>query len=422
MERVTSMKKKLGRRLTLARRIYQDRWGISVVVSIGEYYKEHRFDLETDLEELKSFQRHEEAKVHDQMGKPTAVKKGTLASDVPAFLRTVPEGSTRDEFEDLLYCWIDAPVPGMVGVTFGMLRREKIKRQQLETQLAIWGSKPFGQDGTGYAASTLNHRIRALRAVYRVLDADDEDAPDPTAKIKKRRESKAEPRDIPVPVVQLLLDNMPDRGRGLKGQKRSTVSETKIRCRVIAWTGMPHKQLERLRERDVRFDTAEVYRTPRRKGKGAKGGWMKVIPPALEALRDYAAANLWGRPFSRSSIRASWRRTIARTLKQAADHARETGDTTLIDLVRQCLPENCRPYDLRHAFLSEAYRRSGDLRAVAELGQHSNLQTTRRYTEGAVSERADAAVAAMSERWTSARPEALPFANQAPAAQKKRRA
>jgi integrase len=46
-----------------------------------------------------------------------------------------------------------------------------------------------------------------------------------------------------------------------------------------------------------------------------------------------------------------------------------------------------RPYDLRHSFLTEAYRVSRDIRATQELALHTDVRMTRRYTLGAVDER-----------------------------------
>lgn len=53
--------------------------------------------------------------------------------------------------------------------------------------------------------------------------------------------------------------------------------------------------------------------------------------------------------------------------------------------------------DLQHSFLTGAYRRRRDLRAVAELALHSDLRTTQRYAEAAVSETARKAIEQMDE-------------------------
>jgi integrase len=398
---VTRYPSQVRDRRTLATGVYEDQWGVTVRVTYQGRTVERRprFPLGTPLEDMQAWQLDMLARLMREAPLPT--RRGTLAADVPRFLDTVRAGAQQG-FADLLEPWIEAPLPGApAGVTFGLTPLHKITAAHVSAQLALWASPPHGQRRQGYAVSTLRHRRRALFALYRALHGTK--GYNPVADVPPPRAPKDETaRDIPIEIVELLLRNLPDRGRPQKGGTRGTISHTKIRLRVMAWTGLPQQQLTRLRERDVRFDTAELYRRPRRKGRGVAGSWTPLIPPAIEALRDYQAANLWGKVFSNGSMRQTWKRTIARTFAQAEDEARQTGDDALLRLLEQCIPEDCRPYDLRHAFLSQAYRDSGDLAAVAELGQHSTLEMTRRYTRGAVSERVRVAVAKMSARWTVA--------------------
>ena len=67
-------------------------------------------------------------------------------------------------------------------------------------------------------------------------------------------------------------------------------------------------------------------------------------------MRDYAAQNLWEQSFSRDSMKNTWRRAITRTVAHANEQAKKTGDSTLPELLRTCIPEDCRPYDLVTAF------------------------------------------------------------------------
>jgi integrase len=400
------MKKRLPsqqrRGTTIAPRVYQDQWGITAQVEVAPFKPiSKRFPRETDLKEIQAWQLRTRADLLDE--KPQPLARGTLAADVPRFLETPYAGTGRkqDDYRYLLQAWIDATLPG-TSQTFGDTHRNKITRDQIRTQAQTWQE-------AGIAASTINHRVRALRKLYAVLDG--EDAKNPCDKVKKLREPIPESRDIPVQVVQLLLANLPDRGRPEKGGSRSTVSESKIRLRVMAWTGLPQMQLERLRERDVRFTTGELYRRPRRKGHGVAGSWTKLIPPAVEVLRDYAAANLWGKSFSRSSLRKAWKGTVRRTLKQAIAQAQQTGDArdvAFVEWLQTNIPEGCRPYDLKHAFGSEAYRQSGDSKAVKDLLQHASLVTTERYVQGAVSARVEVVIDKMSARWRPSSPPSPP--------------
>jgi integrase len=403
IEMMTQKKSRLPsqrrQRQTIVPRVYEDQWGITAIVEVAPFRPlEKRFPLGTNLDDIQAWQLRTRADLLEQA--PAPLQRGTLAADVPRFLETLPAGAARDEYTYLLQAWVDALVPGET-ITFGAMRRDKIRRPQIRAQLKRWTAAPSGPSRQGFAASTVNHRLRALRALY--LGLDGEDAASPCDRIKKLAAPKDEPRDIPVALVEWILGNMPDRGRPVKGQTtrngagRSRISHSKIRLRVMAWTGLPQMQLERLRPRDVRFTTGELYRRPRRKGEGVKGSWTGLIPPAIDALRDYAAANLWGRSFSRQSLNKTWKRALMRTMQQA--EAR--GDEAARELLRTAVPENCRAYDLKHAFASEALRQTGDLLAVKELLQHASLTTTQRYTEGAVSERVQLAIEKMSERWRS---------------------
>jgi len=161
--------------------------------------------------------------------------------------------------------------------------------------------------------------------------------------------------------AQAILDAMPERGRGQRGQKRATVSQTKARLRVIYWTGLSHKQLMRLRPRDVDRETKTLWVERRRKGKGAKAHSRPLTDEALAAFYALDAADAWG-PFSASAMRTSFLRACA-----------------ALGL------EGLRPYDLRHSTGTDIYAVTGDLKAVQEGLGHADIRTSMRYIQGAVS-------------------------------------
>lgn len=378
-----------GTRRRVAAGIYEDRYGLAAIVTVGAQRDEGRFPTGTALEDIEAWRLERRAKFLKDRG--TVGRRGSLAADALAFVASMPAGRPRDDYDDLLTHWRNSPL--------GEKARADITEMDVRTQLGRWEATA--------SASTRRHRLRALRVLYRRVDG--AGSANPTVGITITPE-KALPREIPIALVEQLLENLPDRGRPVKGETkrngpgRSTTSETKIRLRVMAWTGLPQMQLERLRKVDVDFAGARLRLRPRRKGRGVSGAWVPLIPPAVDALRAYAAANLWEQSFSRQSMNKTWQRTIKRTKAQLEAQAVDTGDTAPLEAFEQNIPEGCRPYDLRHSFLSEALRQTGDLAAVGELAQHANLQTTKRYTEGAVSDRARAAVAAMSQRWQPAGP------------------
>jgi len=198
-----------------------------------------------------------------------------------------------------------------------------------------------------------------------------------------------------MPILARILATMPDRGRGELGGPRPDYSETKIRLRVMSWTGLAHKSLMRLDRKRVNFREGKLFLPARKKGKGAEGAWVDLLPPAIEALRDYDRAALWGKSFSRASMRKSWRRAVVNCRKALVAE----GDKTMLEQFDASVPPNCNPYDTRHSFLSDAYRQSGDIHAVKHIAQHADIKTTERYTKAAVPERVAGAIEKMRARW-----------------------
>lgn len=315
--------------------------------------------------------------------RPAGAARGSLAADIPIYLATLPDGKYKTETAWVLAHWIAAPV--------GRMARASITRLDLVAQISRWLD-------AGAAVATVNKRLSRLRKMFHAIDG--LDTPAPTDAIKFLREPEQEPRDIPIRIVRLILDSLPGHGRAGRGESRPAVGVTKIRLRVLAWTGIPPATLRRVRPRDLDLKNRRIYLRPRRKGKGSDGAWIALLPPAVDALRDFAAANLFGQPYSNSSIGKTWRVGIARAAKAAARHAAESGDRSWLTDLDQ-LPPRCKPYDLRHSFGSEMYRQTGDIRAVSELLQHATLEMTKRYTRGAVSERVTDAVTKAAATYTA---------------------
>ena len=83
---------------------------------------------------------------------------------------------------------------------------------------------------------------------------------------------------------------------------------------------------------------------------------------------------------------------MAKAFRNAVRNARAT---------RKDIPASIRAYDLRHSFLTELYRRTGDIHAVSHLALHSTPAQTARYAQSAVKDRmAEAIRATFSKRGT----------------------
>lgn len=395
------------KRITLAEGIYLDAHGVSVIARIGSapniLEAKARFPLtdhdgipysKSNNSELVKCRLQLLGDLRDRRAAGGG-ETGTLGAAIDewkvAFPLT-PPGADGNIVEDkrsddhrLLAHWRTSALATDAVVT--------LKRSAIRAQLKTWSSE-------GRAPTTVNHRRRALADVLKwALGSDDDDRSLPTDGIAYLPPPQPEPRGMLMPIVARIIASMPDRGRPTRNEGRADYSETKIRLRVMAWTGLAHKSMERLDRRHVNFGAGKLFLPARKKGKGAPGVWVDLLPPALEALRDYDRVGLWGRPFSRSSMHGSWRRAVVRTRKALVEDAEKSGDRTMLEQFLTSVPPNCRPYDLRHSFLSDVYRQTGDLRAVQELGQHADLKTTNRYTKAAVPERVASAIEQMRKRW-----------------------
>lgn len=360
-----------GKRQRIAPGIFEDGSGYEAQVNRGRGKgNSKRFtrsaDRDADLRTMRRWQLRRQVDLLQAPAPPRLVSpRDTLKHDARAYLATLTGRKKRDA-ETLLDHWERTPL--------ATLPRREITPLMIRTQMAGWLEADV-------AASTINKRLGALRALYRVLDEDDLNAPNPTLKIHKVPEPDPEPREIPRAFRDAIFAAMPDRGQGKRGEARPSVSLTKLRQTVKATTGLPDKQIMQLREPHVKWAVAAVWVTPRRKGKGSKGKWLPLIPAAVKALRAFFAAGADG-DYSTSAAAKSWHRAVAAA----------TAVWTTAGRQMPPLPPNLRPYDLRHTFLTEAFRRSKNVRAVQELGLHADPRTTERYMVGAVSETTQTAI------------------------------
>jgi integrase len=397
-------------RFTLAEGIYQDAHGITVLARIGSkpnlleaktryplvdndgipYSKKNCGELiKCRLQLLEDLR---------QQRRKAGGEAGTIGAAIDKWKREHPlpeRAATNRKLQNdhgYLAHWRTSPLASEVV--------EDLKRSQVRAQLTTWFE-------AGASASSVNHRKCALGDLLRwALGADDDsEIRIATDGIENWKLPKIKARGLPMPILTRILANLPDRGRPVKGQKRPMISDTKIRLRVMAWTGLSHISLERLDRTRVNFRDHKIFYPDREKGEGAEGVWADLLPPAYEALRDYDRAGLWGREFSRSSMHGSYRRAVKNTRKQlvkaidTADEAAREDAKAMLEQFDLVVPANPYPYDTRHSFASDVYIQTGDLKAVKELLQHASLTTTERYTKGAVPARIAQAIDKVRAKW-----------------------
>lgn len=357
--------------------IYQDATGYAVIVRVAGAPDEHRFPFGTPPEQLIDTRDRLKKKARGQ----ERARVGTLAADVVDYLKTIADDRKRKDAANLCRHWL---------LDHGRQSRFALTRLKIEQQLTTW-------QRAGAAASTCNKRLTALRGVFNALN-DDTD-PNPAARVKKLPEPPAEPRAIDYSLITRILAAMPDRGRPTgKGKgTRPTVSLTKLRLALMAYTGLPPAQIARINPAtDIDWDGQVLRARPRRKGKGTKEAWLPLQPQAIDVLRELVAKKAL-KTFSTSSAYKSWQCACVHVIREQLEDREahplphrlvQRGDALVIVAL-------VSPYWLRHSYLTRALRSSGNLRGVQHLAQHASSRQTDRYTEAAVTEAARSTVAQM---------------------------
>jgi len=327
-----------GRRPHRERGIRRDASGkIHAYVRVGGQLRFKRFPVDTSLDTVRRWRSDTGASLRS-----TQRPRGTLAADIEPFLRQIADRPRLvAERRQQLEWW---------AARLGHLRRDVIEPGDVRTALADLRRT--------HAASTCNHYRQALFSLYQALDG--RDAPNPVRDVRPFANPAPEARGLPYDTVRRILAAMSDQGSAMvKGQPRATSSAAKVRCRVLAFTGLRPSELMRYRPKhwDRTKQTLVVYT--------GKGGDPRTIPlsaPAMEALADLEALGAIG-PFSTSTVWRAFARAAARIGIRGV-----------------------RPYDLRHSYGTALYRVAGDTRLVKDVLGHSDVRTTERYTLGHVPE------------------------------------
>lgn len=358
----TPKKRKRPKRKRLAQGIYSDRHGISIVIRGSE--KGNRYPLGTPLIQLIRIRKEK----LDEAG--ARVRGGTVSHDIDAYLETFPEGRQRQQAATECEHW---------RTVFGDRASADLKAIEIRQQLAAW-EKDFSK-------KHLNNLIHRLRAVF---SASHGRAVNPALDVKVYTIRYDDARAIPYAWIERIINGMPDRGRPVKGEKIPPVNLAKLRLRVMAYTGLSQKMLQRVEPQHLDLRQKTVYVSMRLKGQGVVGDTVKLTDRAVSAFRALAKANGLGK-FSTRSLAHCWRRAINREKRawMAAEAKKPRPRPWPLD-------DDVRAYDLRHSFGTWSLAVGGDLSATAHQLRHRNLNTTRRYAKAAAAMRAELAVDKMN--------------------------
>lgn len=358
--------------MALAKGIRRTPDGFQVYVRHGGRLYSRRLRGELSLTELKKEREKLKAKV--VLGirdAETAAAARTFADDAAEYLKLV-EG--MPSFRDRHYRigrWV---------LEFGRRQRTDITGRDIAAVLEKWRKKG---DGAGpLSPASLNQRRTALMHLFTKMDGRSAANPVKDVAPYDERHSRMT-RAQPLAVCYRLLARIgrrkwKHRRRAHQGTRQAE-RRTRARLRVLLWTGLPHKQLTELLPEHIDWKRERIWVTRRLKGKGVEARWVPVVPPAIAALKRFAALNCWG-PFSNSSMHSALQRAIA-------------AENTWRARWRHPPLPPMRPYDLRHSFGTWAASVIKDDRALKELLRTNSIEV---YTEGAVSVRLEHARAALT--------------------------
>lgn len=307
----------------------------------GEFRSKH-FPPDTDVADLKDWIATQKARhqLKDELARPVPVPAGTLAADATAYLEAVRAMRSIKDRRYHVGLWVAA---------LGPLRpRSDITTIEIRGVLADWRDQ-------GLSLASLNRRRTALLHLWTTLDGKSQ--PSPVRDVPRFREH-ARP---------LVLPTVPQALKAIHAVRGRTASQARLL--VLLWTGWPAAQLMRLTPEDIDWRRRTALVRGRQKGTGTRDKRLPLLPHAVAALKALKASAGFG-PFSTSALHS--------TLHRACD---ATGVSRF------------HPYALRHLFLSTVAASAKDDRVVAELGMHTSLSQTRRYTEQSVAPRLSAGLA-----------------------------
>jgi integrase len=255
-------------------------------------------------------------------------QKNSFAADAERYLTLVTSMTSYADRKRDIEAWIEV---------FKDTQRASITSVVISAQLQAWRQT--------LSASTCNHRRTALQHLWTRLDG--KGAQNPVKEVPRFKEPEPAPLGIDYATIRKIFKQLP-------------TGPDKARLMMLAYVGLPNSIIAQLTPESLDASSATLAVPGRKKGFGTQGRMLPLTSQGVAAMKMLIATKAFG-PFSRYHLR--W------VLTKAC----ETADVKVI-----------RPYDLRHSFGTEVYRRSGDPESVQFLMQHASGAMTRRYTLAAV--------------------------------------
>lgn len=326
-----------------------------------------QFPLLATVEEMKDWRR-------EQLGKYEVARAttGSFSADIETYLGRVAAMPTYRQRAAHLALW---------ATELGRDRpRGSITADEIDRVLQRWLET--------LQPATVRKRRTALQSLFARLDGKKARVPNPVKASDNPKEPKPEARAIDYLLIAAAIAAMPE-ARDTKRGLPARVSLSKIRARVLAYTGIPPGILKRVGPADLQLTVGTVRVVPRHKGAGVEARTLQLTAEGLAAFKAFHAAHAYGN-FATESLNRSFKRGCQ---KAGLD------------------PRRVHLYDLRHSFLTELYAVTRDLATVGRLGLHAEgSRATARYAQGANQAVDTAAVAALNQKLSTARQLSLKLA------------
>lgn len=327
-----------GPRTRIAKNVYNDPTGRSIVYRQHGQAREIRFPPQTAITEMRAEVARRVAR--DAGSGQATTYRGSLAAAVDAWEPLEQTLVSWKERRAELRAWVRAEVHGKI---LGDLRLSAITETICRTVLSQWTQ-------AGVAPKTIRNRRWALQHLYRVRQGKrtvtpvDDIPPPPTPKTIPR---PIDPAHILTVYANLLVMEAAAAHRPVTGVGILRDAKTRARFMVRASTGKRPSEIMRAEPGDVDLARRE-WRV-----RDGKGGWSEGLylnDDMVAAWQVFIDADAWG-PFNTGSM--------ARVLRAAG------------------WQKGVRPYELRHGTgiaLSDA---GVDLADIAGFLGHRDLRTTR---------------------------------------------
>lgn len=279
----------------------------------------------------------------DGHGAAPRAERGTLAADVPKYLRLIAHLATVDDREDHLAAWCEVA---------GHLPRHRITDQDVLAARVRWltegrpdrppQAKRRRVHSGPLSAKTINHYTDTLRNLYHVLDG--RSAKTPCDTISHLPVARTPIQRIP----ETLMLAVDQQLQAFEQSGRLRDAKVRARFRVLVSTGKRPIEVMRAKAEDVNLD-ARVW-VPR-DAKGGHTAGVYLNDDQLAAWRLFVEAGAWG-AFSHGSF--------VKTLRGAG------------------WPAGLRLYQARHTTWITASERGVDLHDIAAGAGHTDPRMTRR--------------------------------------------